>query len=127
VKVKARSVAVAIAVVVGAWVLLGLARQVTHIRSVDDAGLLVLYGFEDQTRWAPGFDEAKFARVRPGMLEGEVVSLLGRPLRVVHFEGPDERVLYYSEGPPDTNYWLRLVVVDAVGRVRDVRSEYFAD
>lgn len=110
-----------------AWLAVGLGKQSGRIASIRDAADLTLFMFEDSTTYAPGFTEGAFRAVHPGMSSAEVKRLLGNPIQVVELSGRGERVLRYTSGRSDANYWLRSVVVDSTGIVSEVLRGYFAD
>jgi hypothetical protein len=126
-RVKVSGVLVAAAIIVGAWAVVGLARQAPRIGSVRDAADLCCWLFEDTTTWASDYQEAAFLRLRPGMTERQVLGMLGQPLQVSRTRGTGERWLWYTVGAPDANYWMRIVVVDGMGRVSAVKREYWVD
>ena len=111
------------------WASARLAPGAGRIRNFGDAAWVVVSGGEDATRWAPGYDEGRFARVRTGMRESEVVGLLGTPLREYCWEKGHGRTLMYSSGPArgDANWWVRTVQVGAGGHVTKVESYYWVD
>jgi hypothetical protein len=119
-----------VAVLALAWAIcagFGLVRVRDHVRSFGDAAWSVMFGFEDATEWAPGFDEARFDSVRVGMSEGQVFALLGHPLDEWRFDHGD-RVLRYTVCRRDpTNYWRRHVVLGPSGRVTEVIGELWVD
>jgi hypothetical protein len=117
-----------IAVGTAVWAGAGLVRVRTHIGSFSDAMFSVMFAFEDSTKWAPGFSEVQFDRVRVGMREEEVRALVGRPLGERRSED-GEHLLLYTQGPlhDPTNWWMRYVVVGPDGRVVRVGRELSVD
>ena len=88
----------------------------------------ILFLREDASVYAPGYSEAAFNCVQPGMSQSEVLALLGQPL-VKHSSSHPEtgEIWRYSEAPPDKNYWLRIVVFDKNGVVTKKEGHYFVD
>jgi len=89
----------------------------------------VLFLREDASVYAPGYSEAAFNRVQPGMSRSEVLALLGPPL--VKYDGSSNpktsEIWRYSQAPPDKNYWLRIVIFDKNGIVSGKLGYYFVD
>jgi hypothetical protein len=89
---------------------------------------------EDTSYYAPGYTEAKFNSIREGMLEAEVIRVLGKPLKVMKatectewIYGPsnlgvsDDGGLYVSSSDP-ANY--TIVMADGMGTITSVRGTY---
>ncbi len=82
------------------------------------------------TLWADGFSEAKFAKVKLGMSLAEVKALLGAPLR--EWCGPKGinegcTWLYSWQDTPTADYDRRWVSFDALGRVEEIRHDFYID
>lgn len=78
------------------------------------------------TRFAPGYGEAAFAAVQPGMTKVEVLQLLGPPLNAQR----DQAWAYSEDGAcPWWDFaWLaRSVQFDAQGRVVETRAAVHYD
>ncbi|ODT98391.1 MAG: hypothetical protein ABS79_05940 [Planctomycetes bacterium SCN 63-9] len=82
----------------------------------------------DGTRYAPGYDEAKFHRIRVGMTEKEVAAILGEPFHKVPWNEKADRIcwMYTVQRTSVSNYWRRWIFVEN-GKVSDVVSDYFYD
>ncbi|QEH35584.1 hypothetical protein OJF2_41370 [Aquisphaera giovannonii] len=78
------------------------------------------------TRYADGYSEARFLRLREGMSAREVESLLGRPLeRVSQADG--EELWAYSNRDDDTcDFEMRWVYLDR-GRVKSIANLHWDD
>ena len=77
---------------------------------------------EEHTTYAPGFREQAFRSLRAGMTEKDVRQALGAPLsdRVL---ADGRKVQCYSEqATPTANYFMRLVVLDGQGRLREAAN-----
>jgi hypothetical protein len=80
------------------------------------------------TRYAAGFDEGRFRRLRVGDSEESVLKRLGEPLR--RFRSSNAELWYYSfDGKLTSQYgewadyaWLLRTVEIRKGRVSEVRS-----
>jgi outer membrane protein assembly factor BamE (lipoprotein component of BamABCDE complex) len=99
----------------------------------------------DQTVYADGFSEERFRKVRPGMSEQEVLSILGRPLEVYENAGGRKYRTSWSAKPSAVNpvdfrwwsyskagrlydsYHVRAVRFDRDGRVVDVDQTFYND
>ncbi len=85
----------------------------------------VMIPFEG-TVWAPGFQESEFLKVRIGMLAGEVVKLLGEPIR----KSCDEKDCFWIYTWQDTgtaDFDQRWVIVDSTEHVIEIRKSFFID
>jgi outer membrane protein assembly factor BamE (lipoprotein component of BamABCDE complex) len=82
---------------------------------------------DDGTRYAPGFDEARFRELRPGASMSEVKRVLGEPLLQQTF-ADGETVFYYSrQRDARDNYRIRNVVFDGSGRMIRRVAEFYLD
>ena len=106
-------------------VLVGVTVHKTSLDGLD--GLFWSLLFEEDTRYAPGYSEAGFYKIKHGMTEAEVKRLLGEPLMV---DPPDSRRNYtywrYSESPKDTHYRQRFIRFQN-GIVTERISEFYVD
>ena len=95
------------------------------------------YGLEDAfwrtfmtpfegTVWAPGFKESEFAKVREGMKAGEVLNLLGEPLRR-DCDKNDCFWIYTWQNTGTADFDQRWVIVDANEHVIEIRKSFFID
>jgi hypothetical protein len=80
---------------------------------------------KSDTEYAPGFEEAAFRRVRPGMSRGRVQGLLGKPLETTAF--PDGSIYWYysRRGPNFPDYFVRIVEFNANSRVVGRCQEFY--
>jgi hypothetical protein len=88
---------------------------------------------EADTRYSDGYSHNKFACIKIGMTEKQVIEIIGEPIvrwkpylynnyrEKRHFVG-----LQYSESPSDTHYRLRQVYLDK-GKVVEIISYYYLD
>jgi len=85
-----------------------------------------------ETRFAPGFSEKLFRKVKTGMTRNEVEHIIGKPLdrqpdRLCDWSRPGE---YWDYSLPVSNIWnyhLRCVIFDPDGKVFVVGREYCCD
>jgi hypothetical protein len=86
------------------------------------------------TKYSLGYSHNKFAQIKIGMTEKEVMEIIGEPLvrwkpykyskykkDKGHYVG-----LQYSESPSDTHYRIRQVYLDN-GKVAEIISYYYID
>lgn len=91
-----------------------------------DLFFYMLFCGEDNTRFAAGYNDAKFLRIRPGMSKAEVISLLGEPLRKDMIDGRNYvEVWRYTDAPQKSNYWFRVIRFDKDEKVADSEAKYF--
>ena len=90
-----------------------------------DALWRYIYSFESETKFAGGFSEKKFAKIKNGMTEDEVMSLLGKPLqRNCHEYGCNWIYSWKALGHSD-HFDLRSIHFDSQGAVEKIRHEFF--
>lgn len=78
------------------------------------------------TLWADGFSELNFSKVRIGMSEIEVRTLLGVPLQ--KWVGTEGYTWLYSwQDTPTADYERRWVSFDSKGLVDEVIHEFYID
>lgn len=118
---RARQVLIALAAIVAlVWVV----SVVRHpLDGWGDNAMAVLYG--NDTEYAPGYSEKKFARLKPGMTMDEVEERLGRPLQE-YVIGGEEFGWKYTRSPRDMSYRVRVVVFKA-GLVSEIIHEFYMD
>ena len=94
----------------------------------------------DTTVFAPGFDEAKFRSIEPGMAEAEVVKRIGKPLRetrsrpqVDWYYGPptlrvtDDGGMFDTSGFFGTAWGYTIARATPDGKIFEVLGGYFPD
>lgn len=86
-----------------------------------------LFGWDEQTEYATGFDERRWKLVRAGMAETDVVGLLGPPLERFADDSGSSQTLFYSRGAADGSHWHRSVTLDRSGRVVRVTGLFYYD
>jgi hypothetical protein len=90
----------------------------------------VRYNFA--TVYAPAYSEGQFRRVRVGMMQADVASLLGPPLHKDSTSprwSPLENWIYSDPPPPGTlcdSYWRRWVMFQR-GQVVAIVDDYYED
>lgn len=83
--------------------------------------------FAENTKYAPGYNEAKFRSISRGVSKANVRARLGDPLATRTF-ADGETVWYYSEQAAATdNYFVRNVAFDRDGRVVRTFAEFYLD
>lgn len=65
----------------------------------------------DDTEYAPGYSDHGFRRIRIGMTEQEVLSLVGPPLARGPMRGTNQTWVW-SRSPSDGNYRVRTVIFE---------------
>ncbi len=88
-------------------------------------GLMTIYFASPlfETEYAPGFSRGAFNQITPGMSSGEVLGILGEPLKKNETEYLPEIIWYYTKGKNlDANYFVRGIAFRD-GRVRAVFRE----
>jgi len=92
-------------------------------RLADWLGWAESLGDHAETRFAPGFAENQFCKVKPGMTPAEVRRLLGEPLLVF-----GHSVWHYSR-PTDGNWTCHVREIDFndQGRVETVDRSYYCE
>lgn len=105
-----------------AAVVVGL--QIVTPDGVHGSTFLFLVG--DDTAYAPGFTESRFARVHVGEPGAEVRRVLGEPLDVVVVTEARLETWHYTRSPGGRHYRLRAVVLEG-GIVVDKISEAYVD
>jgi outer membrane protein assembly factor BamE (lipoprotein component of BamABCDE complex) len=111
---------------VGVW-FFKIREKRAQFSSAADVFFYTLYFFEDATTFSRDFSEAKFKTVHSGQTQQEVQVVLGKPLSKDTDEKRHQEYWRYSEAPNDRNYWLRVIVFGADGRVKEVDRHYFVD
>lgn len=82
---------------------------------------------EEHTTYASGFTEEAFRSLKAGQSEQDVRRALGAPLSE-RLLADGRKILYYSEqATPTANYYMRLVVLDAQGRLVERHSQFYLD
>ncbi len=122
------TVLVMCAVVAAVWSSVRLAPPAGRVQDVGNEANVVAYGDAGVPAWAPQ-DEGRFAMVRPGMHERDVVALLGAPLHEYCLERGHGRTLVYSSGPVrgESGWWARTIHVGAGGHVTRFESHHQVD
>ena len=88
----------------------------------------IIFLFEDHTRYARNYSEAKFRKIHEGQTKTDVLEALGEPLtKEVYTNTIIEEIWRYTEGPPDANYWSRGVIFGTNQVVREVHRNYYVD
>jgi outer membrane protein assembly factor BamE (lipoprotein component of BamABCDE complex) len=78
-----------------------------------------------ETRYAPGYSDAKFREVAVGQSREDVRTLLREPLK--EWTLGSSEAWDYSDSPSQGDYWIRRVVFDGTGRVKQVHAELYVD
>jgi len=79
-----------------------------------------------ETVYAPGYNEARFQRIRPGMNATEVDALVGVPLKKIPW-GDGKVCWWYSMGATSTsNHWRRWIIIEN-DKVGLTISDYWYD
>jgi hypothetical protein len=94
----------------------------------------------DTTVFAPGFDEAKFRSIEPGMTEAEVVKRIGKPLREArsrpqidwYYGPPTLRVtedggMFDTSGFFETAWGYTIARATPDGKIFEILGGYFPD
>jgi hypothetical protein len=94
----------------------------------------------DTTVYAPGYDEAKFRSIEPGMTEAQVHKLVGKPLRetrskpqVDWYFGPptlrvtDDGGMFDTSGFFNAAWGYTIARADPEGKILEVLGGYFPD
>lgn len=79
----------------------------------------------ESTRWADGFSEDNFDRVKIGMREADVISIVGEPLRKTCSEWCELVYTWQTDSTADFDW--RSVEVGKDGRVERIRRDFFID
>ena len=90
-----------------------------------DALARSLWWLTESTRWAEGFTEDNFDKVKPGMTEADVIRLVGQPLRKTCVEWCE--LVYTWQIGSNLDFDWRSVELGKDGRVENVRREFFID
>jgi hypothetical protein len=107
---------------------INIIRNRSYYNSTRDIFSNVLFLFEDYTEYAPGYSEAEFKKISKGMSKVEVIKHLGEPLsKEIYKTGIYQEYWRFTKGPPDSNYWFRVITFDQNGIVQNVEREYFVD
>ncbi len=110
------------------WCSLRVVRNWSYYGSLSDVFFNVLFLFEDQTQWAPGYSESVFKTVTKGMSAATVRELLGEPLaKEVYSDGSRREYWRYTKGSPDSSYWFRTITINQDSVVEDIGRKYFVD
>jgi outer membrane protein assembly factor BamE (lipoprotein component of BamABCDE complex) len=100
----------------------------TKCESLRDRLAYAVFMMDDDTRFSPRYDEESFRKIIPGMSKSDVVELLGEPLKKDKTGTRNySEVWRFSEADPDRNYWFRVVLFDAQGKVVRREAKYFVD
>ncbi len=78
-----------------------------------------------ETRYAPGYSDAKFREVAVGHSREDVRALLGEPL--TEWTLGASETWNYSDSPSQGDYWIRRVVFDRTGHVSRIDAELYVD
>jgi hypothetical protein len=83
----------------------------------------------EETIYAPGYDERNFRKIRPGMVEADVVKIMGQPLN--RNKGPffdESRLVWrYSDQKTATDNFHRRWVVWKDGKVDIALHDFWVD
>jgi hypothetical protein len=71
-----------------------------------DVALAQLLGHD--TRYAAGYSESGWRKLRRGMTTREVEAILGPALKKIHYER-DHEIWSYTDSPRGSDYWRRAV------------------
>lgn len=82
----------------------------------------LVLGWATDTRWADGFSEKNFSRIRIGMMQQEVRSIVGEPIRT-----PSEQYWDYTISPGSTHYHLRAIAFSSSGQVTNILKGFHFD
>jgi hypothetical protein len=99
-----------------------------YCRSLRDIVSYALFAMDDATSFSPQYSESKFRIITKGMSKADVLASIGEPLEKDPTPGRDYRELWrFSKAPTGRNYWFRVVLFDASGRVVSTEAKYFVD
>jgi outer membrane protein assembly factor BamE (lipoprotein component of BamABCDE complex) len=125
---RASIVSSALIVFLAAAYAVGVSLRCSHCHSVSDRFFYAMFAMDDATQFSTGYSETNFQRISKGMSKAEVLSLVGEPLKKHVTHGKEfSEVWRFSQGPPDRNYWFRIVLFDADERVVAREAKYFVD
>lgn len=100
---------------------------VAHLRSLDGLhGALFSAIWGEDTVYSEGYSDSKFRRIRRGMTEAEVETLLGIPLEKTTGSTPDTVVWRYSMSQNGKDYSIRSVLFFG-GRVQKITHGFYLD
>ena len=88
---------------------------------------LLSWLYSEETVFAAGYSPSGWNGVKVGDRRERVVAALGEPLE--KREGADGRIRYFysTQGPSDSNYRMRILVVDREGVVREKKMGFYLD
>jgi hypothetical protein len=89
------------------------------------ADAVVARGFGHDTRYAPGYREDAWWRLRRGPTTGDVAAILGAPLRKTRYDAHRE-VWSYTDSPRGSDYWMRAVSFRD-GAAEEFRGGFYRD
>lgn len=112
---------------------IALATLLVRLREHSAPTVLLLFEkamarlYDEETVFAAGYSDQKWRRIRLGDSHGVVLERVGAPiLRTVSPNGT-VRLFYSEQGPRDTSYRKRIVVLDASGRVIQKKNYLYLD
>jgi hypothetical protein len=91
-----------------------------------DAGLRLLFYFDEDTEWVKGFSDNQFFKIQKGMSKEQVLHLVGKPLSKYCYKKGCTWT-YTWQKKPTNDYDRREVLLDTHGYVVNKRHEFFID
>lgn len=107
-----------------------IAQSNNHFRNYgisDWLAWLSSVGEHAKTEYAPGFTEARFAKIRPGMTEVEVRQLVGAPLERRSWSPIGELWSYSDSVTNVPNFHRRDVLITESGKVYMRVRQYYCE
>jgi hypothetical protein len=133
--VKRRQKSLLVGIAVGFAFLAGLVQTNNHYLRYGISDWVAWFGSigdHAHTRFAPGFSETRFSKIRQGMTQPDVQRLLGEPLRKWPWSlwGPSRSDEFWDYSLPASNVWnyhRRAVIFDPEQKVFLVDRSYYCD
>jgi outer membrane protein assembly factor BamE (lipoprotein component of BamABCDE complex) len=90
--------------------------------TLSDSLCSCLFAFQMDTKWAAGYSERNFSKVRVGMSQDEVRRIMGEPIW-----NPNPDYWGYTESPSSTHYHQRGFVFSPSGKVTQIVKGFYFD
>ncbi len=111
-----------------AMIVLAVALLTIVVANLNIRESLIAWLLGEETVYAEGYSERKFASIKVGATTAEVLSIMGPPLRRGAWGDSPQVWFYTNQRTATDNYWRRWLVFDTAGeRVVEIIADFWVD